>query len=333
MSLTGFLKAQQIEYGVMVDTNYMLIGDQQHLIFKVVGEPGLQIRFPQLKDTVVSGVEIVAGPYRDSIREADGRWLYEERYVITSFDTGVYQIPSMPITLEGKEYNNVLRTEPIGFIVNTFQIDPQKENYDIVMPYAAPWTFTEILPYVLWSLLGIVVIGGMVWLVWRFKKNKPLFTPKKEEIPPYVIAIRSLDEIKENKLWQAGREKEYYTRLTDIVRKYLDDELGIPAMEQTSVEILQELESCSKVESEERSKMADMLTTADYVKFAKYTPLQDENARYLHTAYDFVNSTHQRIQEELAAQQEEVRRDKEQEEQTKISQMGEKEEESQKMDS
>ena len=313
----GVLKAQNIEYGVMVDTTYMLIGDQQRLTFRVKGEPGMRVRFPQLKDTVVRGVEIISGPVPDSVKWTDGRWLYEETYVITAFDTGVYVIPPMPITVEGKEYNNVLRTDPLAFVVNTYQVDPQKGNYDIVMPYAAPWTFAEVLPYVLWSLLGLGVLGLALWLWQRHKKNKPLFVPRKEEIPPYVAAIRSLDEIKEGKLWQAGREKEYYTRLTDTVRQYLDDELGIPAMEQTSAETLRSLEQCPEVESRQRERMQEMLTTADYVKFAKYTPLQDENARYLDSAYDFVNVVHQRVQDEKAEQQrqaEDERRRKEEEE-------------------
>lgn len=320
----GVLKAQNVEYGLTLDTNYMLIGDQQHLIFKVRSEPGIQIVFPQLRDTVVKGVEIISGPVRDSVKEKDGRWLIEEKYVITAFDTGVYVIPPMPVTIEAREYNNVLRTDPVAFAVNSFQVDPQKGNYDIVMPYDAPWTFAEILPYLLWVLLGLAIVG-LIWLYWsRWRKNKPLFTPKKEEIPPYVKAIRSLDQLKEGKLWQSGKEKEYYTRLTDTVRMYLDEEFQIPAMEQTSGEILQALAGCREVERSEREHMAEMLTTADYVKFAKFTPLQDENARYLNAAYDFVNNTHQRIEAELAEQQR-----KEEEEKAKAKELEEAEAEKQ----
>lgn len=297
------LSAQNIEYGVGLDTNYMLIGDQQHLTFKVKSEPGIRIVFPQLQDTVVQGVEIISGPVRDSVKEKDGRWLFEEKYVITAFDTGVYMIPPMPITVEGEEYNNVLRTDPVAFVVNTYEVDAEKGNYDIVMPYAAPWTFAEILPYLLWTLLGVAIILLGWWLWQRHKKNKPLFAVKKEEIPPYVKAIRSLDEIKGNKLWQAGNEKEYYTRLTDTVRQYLDDQFAIPAMEQTTGETMRSLDGCREVEAKEREKVADMLTTADYVKFAKFTPLQDENARYLDSAYDFVNQTHERLQAEKAQEQ------------------------------
>lgn len=303
LTCVGRVKAQNIEYGMGLDTTHMMIGDQQHFRFKVISEPGLRIRFPQLKDTIVQGVEILSGPLRDSVKEADGRWLFEEKYLITVFDTGVYHIPSMPITIEGTEYNKILRTDPLEFVVNTFQVDSQKEHYDIVMPYATPWTFAEILPYVLWGLLGIFVVVTGIWLWWRYRKNKPLFTPQKEKPSPYVVAMQFLDEIKENKLWHAGREKEYYTRLTDVVRQYLSDELGIAAMEQTSGEILRELENCPKVDKKEQDRMAELLTTADYVKFAKYTPLQDENARYLNVAYDFVKHIYQQIQQELLEQQ------------------------------
>ncbi len=292
--------AQNLEYGVELDTNYMLIGDQQRLTFKVRSDEEARILFPQLKDTVVNGVEIISGPRRDSVWEKDGKWVLTEQYVITAFDTGVYVIPPMPITIKGAEFDNVLRTDPIAFAVNTYEIDPQKGNYDIVMPYAAPWNLAEILPYLLWSLLGLAVIAA-AWYLWqRHKKHKPLFMPPKEVMPPYVQAIRSLDSIKDEKLWQPGNEKEYYTRLVDTVRAYLDGEFGISAMEQTSTEILRDMEKCDKIEATECEKIKDMLTTADYVKFAKFTPLQDENARYLDSAYDFVNTTHQRLEAEIA---------------------------------
>ena len=74
-------------------------------------------------------------------------------------------------------------------------------------------------------------------------------------------------------------------------------------MEQTSTEILKAMQVCDKINSGECSKIAELLTTADYVKFAKFTPLQDENSRYLDSVYDFVNTTHQRLLAEKAEQE------------------------------
>lgn len=306
----GCLKAQNNEYGAVLDTNYMTIGDQQQLTFQVKGDAGIKVVFPLLKDTVTQGVEIISGPFRDSLKENDGKWLFRERYLITVFDSGNYVIPSMPIQVINRDYNNVLRTDALPFLVNTVPVDREKGNYDIVMPYAAPWTLAEILPYILWGLGGIAIVVLVWWLIARSRKNKPLFAPKKEVIPAYVKAIRSLDEIKAEKLWQTGKEKEYYTKLTDTLREYLDDEFSIPAMEQTSAETVRAMENCREVESRDRDRVADMLATADFVKFAKFTPLQDESARYLDTAYDFVNNTHQHVQQE----QEEKRKQDEEEE-------------------
>lgn len=301
---TSLLRAQNIEYGAGLDTNYMLIGDQQHFTLRVKSDAGIKVAFPQLKDTISKGIEIISGPVRDSVKESDGRWLFEEKYVITVFDSGVYIIPAIPIEVVNESYNNVLRTEPLGLVVNTYNVDDQKGNYDIVMPYATPWNFAEILPYLLWVLLGLAVIGGAWWYWERRKKNKPLFAVKKEVIPPYIKAMKQLDAIKAEKLWQSGKEKEYYTKLTDTVRQYLDDEFHIPAMEQTSFETVKVLEGCREVSRQDKDRLEEMLQTADFVKFAKMTPLQDENAHYLDTAYDFLNHTNQNIQAERAEEAE-----------------------------
>lgn len=300
----GFLQAQNIEYGAELDTTYMMIGDQQHLTFKVKSEVPLRVVFPQLRDTVSAGVEIISGPVRDSVKGKDGKWLFEEKYVITAFDTGVYVIPQQPIRVENDNYDNVLRTDPLAFVVNTYKVEEGKGNYDIVAPYETPWSFVEVLPYVPWILLGLALIGIVWWIILRSRKNKPLFKREEVVIPPYVKAIQSLDELKAEKLWQSGRVKEYYTKLTDAVRQYMEGELGIPAMEQTSLETIQALAGCAKVEAPDRNKVADMLQTADFVKFAKATPLPDENARNLDIAYEFVNRTNQNVKQEQQLLQE-----------------------------
>ena len=104
------LNAQNREYSAEIDTNYIMIGDQIHFRMKVKAEPGVKVAFPQLKDTIAQGIEIISGPVRDSIMEKDGRVLVQESYVITSFDSGVFVIPPMPIEIQQESYNNTLRT-------------------------------------------------------------------------------------------------------------------------------------------------------------------------------------------------------------------------------
>ncbi|MDR2414145.1 MAG: hypothetical protein LBD64_04080, partial [Odoribacteraceae bacterium] len=259
------------------------------------------VTFPLLRDTVTRGVEIISGPSRDSTREkGSSRVLLQETYVLTVFDTGVYMIPAMPIEVEREGYTTVLKTDPVMLIVNTYAVDAEKGYADIVLPKGAPWGFAELWPYVLWGWVALVVVVIIVVLVIRLRSRKSLFFREKHVVPPYVLAIQALDEIRDEKPWQHGRTKEYYTRLTGALRGYMEGELDIPALEQTTREILQLLDGREEVETRERELLEQLLETADLVKFARATPLPDEVLSHLTVAYDFVNHTNERVQQRNA---------------------------------
>lgn len=311
--LSWEVRAQgQVEYIAELDTNYIMIGDQVGLQMKVIADPGIQVVFPHLQDTVAKGVEIISGPVRDSIREKDGRMLFRERYLITAFDSGVYVLPAMPIRIERAEYNNIVRTDPLMLVVNTYTVDPEK-NFDIVMPVGAPWTLAEILPYLVWYFPVMLLVAiAMLILIWVKSRKRKQGSDGKPVIPPYVLAMQALNTIKEEKLWQQGRVKDYYTQLTDAIRSYMEGELSIAAMEQTTSEIMEELEDHPDVDPQERRNVVELLQSADLVKFAKMLPLADESARDLNTAFDFVNHTHDIVQKKKA--EEAARKEKEEEE-------------------
>ena len=118
----------------------------------------------------------------------------------------------------------------------------------------------------------------------------PFTQPEKPKLPPYEQAIKELDEIKQLKLWQQGKEKEYFTSITDTLRRYLVDRFGVNAMEKTSAEILDRVKSVDEIVPA-YDKLEQVLKLADYVKFAKFRPLPDENDLSLMNAYFFVNQT------------------------------------------
>ena len=292
--------AQQVEYVAEVDTNYLLIGDQVRLTLKVKAAEGTRVTFPLLKDTVTRGVEIIAGPARDSTRgRGEARVTVQEMYVLTAFDTGVYVIPALPIEVEREGYRTVLLTDPLSLIVNTYAVDA-----DIVPPKGAPWRLSESWPYVLWGWVVLAVAVGIVVLVIRRRSRGSLFSREKAAIPPYVLAIQALYEIREEKPWQHGRMKEYYTRLTGALRGYMEGDLDIPALEQTTREILLLLEGREEVGQQERAALEELLEAADLVKFARVMPLPDEVLLHLNVAYDFVNRTNERVQQRRAEEKE-----------------------------
>ena len=103
-------------------------------------------------------------------------------------------------------------------------------------------------------------------------------------------AMKSLDKIKEEKIWQQERYKEFYTQLTDVLRRYINERYGINSLEMTSGEIL----SIIRIKTEEDSiyeNLKQVLIVADLVKFAKYKPFIDENDLSLMNSYFFVNQT------------------------------------------
>ena len=116
-----------------------------------------------------------------------------------------------------------------------------------------------------------------------FKKEEPKLTP-------YEQAIKELDTIKQQKLWQQGRNKEYYTELTDKLRRYIVERFDINAMEMTSGEILEIIRKEPDA-SEVYNTLKEIMGLSDFVKFAKLTPLPDENDRSMVNAYLFVNRT------------------------------------------
>jgi hypothetical protein len=172
-------------------------------------------------------------------------------------------------------------------------VDLKRGPADIKKPFSAPVTLKEIAPW----LLGIILIGAIVFLIIyaisRRNKNRPLFQrPPKPKLPPHVIALQELDKLKTEQLWQQDKVKDYYTRLTDIVRVYIEDRFSVPAMEQTTFEILSEFKGTgSQLDTKTFDELQEILEVADFVKFAKLTPLPDVNQNMMTFAYLFVNET------------------------------------------
>ena len=293
--VVGKLSAQNIEYGVRFDSTQMLIGDHQNLTYLVRSQIPLSVKFPQL-DKEIGGMEIISGPVTDSTYDGD-YYTYKNVYKVTTFDTGVYAIPPQSILLSQEGFDNALTTDSIMIYVYTLIVDKEKGMVDIEGPLDNPVTFREALPYILYSLLGLVIIAAIVFLIIRLINGKPIIgnVASKPVIPPYITAMNGMNSIDERKLWQAGNEKVFYTELTNVLREYLDGELGLQCMESTSAEIITYLQHAEHVDEKVLRFIDDMLSAADLVKFAKMMPLQDENFSYMTGTKECIEKIHANI--------------------------------------
>lgn len=114
--------------------------------------------------------------------------------------------------------------------------------------------------------------------------------PKRKPIPPYNLAIRDLTQLRDENLCERGEEKQFYTRLTDILRIYLAGRFGINALEMTSTQIMDALRNNEETRNSE-SMMQQILEIADFVKFAKVRPLPEDNKMAMDSAVAFVEKT------------------------------------------
>ncbi|MFH2143132.1 MAG: hypothetical protein ABIJ97_11955 [Bacteroidota bacterium] len=294
-----FVSAQDFKVEALLDTNSILIGDQVNLRLLISKPISSKVNFPVLKDTIVKNLEIVTYGTLDTLDFSGNQVTLKQDYLLTSFDSAVYFLPSFPFTISIDTLTDTLFTNPLVLGVNTLQVDTTKQAiFDIKKPYDAPWSFIEFLREYGWYILaGILFIGIVLFIIFYLipklrKKTVPqikIFEKPKE--PAHLIAIRELDILKSEKLWQNNKIKEYHTRLTEIIRRYLEHRFEIMALEQTSDEVLQQYSRLGNIDTKTYSGLRQMLVLADFVKFAKAHPLPDENDMSMRNAYLFVDLT------------------------------------------
>lgn len=288
--LAGFTAgAQQTLIDVKVDTADILIGQQTTLHVTVTTDPNRRIIIPLPGDTLMTGVEVLSVSDADST-VADGRLVIRRDILVTSFDSSLYLLPPF-IAIDGAD---TIASNQVALKVSTVPVDvdnPEK-FYDIKDVWKPPFVLADYYPWIFGVLTALFLICVIGYLVQRYRRHRSEVPvkPAEPELPPYETAIRELDSIKDQKLWQQGLNKEYYTQVTDTLRRYISRRYGVNAMEKTSEEILAIIER----ETDERSvydTLRQVLRLSDYVKFAKLHPLPDENDESMRNAYLFVNQT------------------------------------------
>ncbi len=283
-----------------LDSAKIEMGDQVGLTLQVTST-ALNVRFPQLNDTIIGGVEIISKSGIDTLHKGANGVVLMQRFVIQAFEDSTYAIPPFKFLLG----NDSLLSNALTLQVGKPRIDKQLASkidtthafviFDVKTPIDAPWTFKEFLNEYLPYLLVLLLIAGGVYLFYYFqqkrKNNQPLLRFEKPKEPAHVTALRKLDELKEKKLWQRGFYKEFHSELTEIVRVYIEGRFNIYAMELTSYELLSQFKNQTYINDECYKLLSDMLLLADFAKFAKAEPLPNENELSLQNAYSFVIKT------------------------------------------
>ena len=282
--------SQGITLKAWVDSSHILIGDQVKLGFEVSQPKNVKVDFPQFLDTIVDKIEIVKAFDRDTTWISNQEFVVKQEYIVTSFDSGFHYIPPFDFPIKSEFNDDTLQSRPFFIEVFTLPVDTAKGPVDIKKPYETPLSVKEVLPYVTYGLLGLLISGIIIYIIVKRKRNEPVFQRVKPKLPPHIIALDELDRLKQERIWQQGRIKEYYSRLTEIIRTYIEGRFSINAMEYTTDETI---EAFSKITGDKEmvNELNELLSLADFVKFAKHNPQPDENERCFQIGYNFVRKT------------------------------------------
>ena len=291
LTLSFLPMTAQVSVEAEIDSIQIFIGEQAHVTLRASMPEGATAEFPVFKanDMVTPGVEVLSSK-EVGVKDKDNGIV--ERaviYTLTSFDDTLYYLPPFAVKVDGKPYKSkslALKVLPVE--VDTMHVEKFFGPKDV---QDNPFLWSEWRPLVLLFVLMLVLLALGGYLYYRLRSGKPIITAIRvvKRLLPHQKAMKEIEQIKADKMVSSENQKEYYTKLTETLRKYIEERYGFNAMEMTSSEIIQRLTA----ESDQKmlDELRQLFTTADLVKFAKYSVLINENDANLVNAIDFINQT------------------------------------------
>ena len=304
LSITGVFAQTQLE--LIPDTNAIRIGEQINLsiVVKANQNDPSEITWPIAADTLSGQIDVVHVKPVDTTENA-GLKYFTQQWIVTSFDSGQHVIPAFQVVINGEEHE----TDPFMIHVETMEVDTTQAIKNIKTVESVPISFLDWIKYHWQLFAGLGVLAILVFGIYLIlkKRKKVKAAPVKKaapKIPPFVTAIKRLNELKKEKYWQHDEVKKHHSEISEILRQYLEYQFAFPAMEQTTGEVMQAVR-LTEVSSEEQKHLRRILMLADLVKYAKEKPGQEENMEMLNLAIAFVNAT-KPMEEELEKVEKEV---------------------------
>lgn len=311
LAIASGLMAQQVEVEGKVADTKVQVGKPFTLDLSLKVPYGWFVEWNDFaQDTLSEQIDILKRGNVERTADADSNVIVKQQLTLMTFDTGQIVLPSVGLKY-AKSFDDPMRleafTDPVRLYATTMAVDTTLAYKPIVEPLAAPITMKEVFPWILAVLLAML-LGLGIWLFLRRRKTRvdeDGNVIKGPVIPPYDKAVDELKRLREEKMWQSGKVKEYFSSLTDIAREYIEGQFGLNAVEMTTDDILDEIKPLH-FPKETYNKLKDTMEVADLVKFAKYSASTLESDTALGNMTDFVNESYahyQKMKAEEEAQQ------------------------------
>ena len=267
-SFTKGIAQSYEELLVAVDSTELRIGEQINIRYQIKGDSLSQIQFAEQPN--FAPFELLEDFPLDTLR-SQAHYLFTKKYALIQFDSGTYWIPKQKILINGVG----MITDSISIRVNTVVVDTLKQPlFDIKPLVAVKRGYKKLTQQILITVFGLILLILAVFLILRVQKK---LIEKRKELPPFDRALLELKALEEERPRLQEEYKSYYSKLTDVVRRYLEEEANITALESTSRELLKKLELLKDsgkldLDGETLRSLKRVLEHADLVKFARSAP-------------------------------------------------------------
>lgn len=273
LSVLIMIAAQDTIAQQYIDTMYMWIGDQQDLHLDASATPA-DNGWHQALDTT-SWFHIVEES--DWVKTANGS--FSKKIKFTVFDSGFYQIPNL---LQSADFNISRNQIAVNYVPDPNQkLRAIKDIEETESPNRWIW-------YTVFSVIFLLLLLTVLWFLFRADRIRPKDIQYAVNPKPASIALANLARLDDEKLWQRNELKSYYDHLNFILREFISDGLMVPAREQTSRDIIQNLES-SNHEFKHLETLHKSFDVSDFAKFANAFPSMDQHIKWMDFARQFVS--------------------------------------------
>ena len=276
---------------IRADKAKMTIAETALLELEAAIEPGYEVQMPKV-DKVLESFGIVDWDNLGNKLDPNNRVVSTYQYRLEPFLSGTYPIPAFTFEFydvnspEEKKYE--LTTEPIDIEVTSLlgeqraelNIDDIEDVLEMPRPKSFAWVWAM-------GVIAVVAIAGL-WLYLRRKRVKELVRIFK---PAHELAYERLRVLVNEDLVGAGKIKEFYERISDILRHYIEHRFSLRAPESTTEEFLAELANTEVLPASEKQRLGEFLKHCDLVKFAKHNPTTQQIQETFDLVKDFIEKT------------------------------------------
>ncbi|MBK8500308.1 MAG: hypothetical protein IPL52_16185 [Flavobacteriales bacterium] len=270
---------------VLLDHDTIPLGGRAMLTIVVDGQ-GSPVAWPVIGDTLNAHIEVVGMGGIDTTAEMQ----LVRKLALTSFDSGYWAVPPFTFTIAARE----VESEALLLHVQGVRLDSAAVPADMKPIHEPPFSMLWFMrAHWEWFAAGgamVLAVALVLLVLRRMRRKQPAQEAPVMDVPLHERVLAALDALDRERLWQQGEHKAYQSRLTDLLRGYIEERFQVPALERTTDELLYELR-VSPLNTEQQNLLGNMLRLADMVKFAKALPSPQENEQMMSSALRFVRDT------------------------------------------